>query len=71
MYQYRSHQRQGRTEKDFADSACNCGSTEAHDRSRGRQFIWIRGEKMAEEKALVFDTGIDKSGLEKGLAEIE
>ncbi len=26
---------------------------------------------MAEEKALVFDTGIDKSGLEKGLAEIE
>lgn len=26
---------------------------------------------MAEEKALVFDTGIDKSGLENGLAEIE
>ena len=26
---------------------------------------------MAEEKALVFDTGIDKSRLEKGLAEIE
>ena len=26
---------------------------------------------MAEEKALAFDTGIDKSGLEKGLAEIE
>lgn len=26
---------------------------------------------MAEEKALVFGTGIDKSGLEKGLAEIE
>lgn len=26
---------------------------------------------MSEEKALVFDTGIDKSGLEKGLAEIE
>lgn len=26
---------------------------------------------MEEEKALVFDTGIDKSGLEKGLAEIE
>ena len=26
---------------------------------------------MAEEKALVFDTGIDKSGLEKGLAEIK
>lgn len=26
---------------------------------------------MAEDKALVFDTGIDKSGLEKGLAEIE
>lgn len=26
---------------------------------------------MAEERALVFDTGIDKSGLENGLAEIE
>ena len=26
---------------------------------------------MAEERALVFDTGIDRSGLENGLAEIE